>query len=108
MVKKVLAVVALLVVSSVARADVMIAAHVIQTQPVQMPSVVAFQLDKPVGGCSAGDWVLYQAANADRAKAVFAVVLSAQLSGKNVHVLVNNAVCPQQGVALATYVTLVN
>jgi hypothetical protein len=74
-----------------------------QVHGMSMPATVSFELSRvaesPPTSCV---WFNYNASHPDTAKAVFAVVLAAQVSGKKVYVDYNPAGC------LVNYVSITN
>jgi hypothetical protein len=96
MIKRALLTVLLIVVfaSGPAKAaDWFVDAHVVVVVADNLPSAVPFQIDLAGGSCAAFTFLVYNAANPDQAKGLFAMLLAAKLSGRTARFYGNNAGC---------------
>ncbi len=65
-------------------------AHVTLVEATYMPGRVQFQLDAGTPSCPAGTWVAWANSNTDNNKSVYALLLAAVSSGKEVQIFFNN------------------
>jgi hypothetical protein len=82
-----------------AAAQMVNATRVTLIEPSYMPDSIAFQIDKPVGACPAGAFLRWYARGADLAtkvanvNAIYSALVTAQASGKNLNLGVEDSNC---------------
>jgi hypothetical protein len=69
------------------------AAHIYYVEAEYMPSLIIFTIDVAAGSCASNTQLRFNAPNADAARAVFAALLTARVSGTPVRLYGDNSGC---------------
>jgi hypothetical protein len=107
--KRIFLPIAVMLVSSatqVAFALTEVVGHVTQIEATYMPSKVTFQLDAGSSSCPAGNsWLQWANTNGDSVKSVYALILSAVVSGNAIDIFLNDGdiTCTVQFIHLRNY-----
>ena len=87
--KRMMMLLAMLLVAGQAQAHEIVLAKVSLVESTYMPGQIAFQLSGGTASCQAGRWLFWQR-DAENNKAVYAMLMSALVSGKQVRIFFND------------------
>lgn len=90
----------LLLLSTPAAAyDWTIETTLVVVEPTYVPEAVQFQIPVAAGSCAAGTWLKWNARGSDsaskiaNAQAILSIMVAAEMSGKRIRIMGNNAGC---------------